>query len=571
MRALPSVVVALSIASVCWAQVPPPPPAAPVPGVGPARDAAKTGTAALAGRVVSLESGRPLRRAVVRASSPEVREGRSVSTDAEGRWEFKDLPAGRFQISVQKGGYVPLSYGQRRPFEQGRPVDLAEGQRVDKLEIALPKGSVVAGRIADEFGEPIAGARVSAMRHRFMSGQRRLMPVPSPGASDTTDDLGQYRLHGLSPGDYYVSASIGGLTLEQSADRTGYAPTYYPGTPALNEAQRVTLAIAQEVPEINFALAPTRVAKISGTAMTSSGKPMANGMIMLTSPGGLGMGGSPLVGAAMTKPDGAFVISNVAPGEYRLEMMAASAVESVANTGTTMGMSVTETASMPITVAGQDLAGVVLAAAPTATATGRVAFEGTPPSETAIAGVMIAALPESLTALPFGGTARVRGDGGFELKGLSGRRFLRLNPPAGWYLKSVRINDTDVTDTAVEFASGESVSGLEFLLTQQTSTLTGTVQDAKGQPVADYVVVAFASDSRRWGPQTRFVRTARPDQTGAFKLTGLPPEDYLVVALEYLEPGEEGDAEQLERLRPGAKSVTIKEGAATTISLTLSR
>jgi hypothetical protein len=569
MSGILTVVFALWVVSTSSAQVPPPPPSAP--GVGPSRDAPKTGTAALAGRVVSLESGRPLRRAVVRASSPEVREGRSVSTDAEGRWEIKDLPAGRFQISVQKGGYVPLSYGQRRPFEQGRPVDLAEGQRVDKLEIALPKGSVVAGRIADEFGEPIAGARVSAMRHRFMTGQRRLMTVSSPGATDTTDDLGQYRLHGLSPGDYYVSASIGGLTLEQSADRTGYAPTYYPGTPALNDAQRVTLAIAQEVPEINFALAPTRVAKISGTAMTSSGKPMANGMIMLTSPSGLGMGGSPLVGAAMTKPDGSFVISNVAPGEYRLEMMAASAIESMANTGTTMGSSVTESASMPITVAGQDISEVVLAASPTATATGRVVFEGTPPSETAIAGVMIAALPESLTALPFGGTARVRGDGGFDLKGLVGRRFLRLNPPAGWYLKSVSINDADVTDTAVEFKSGESVSGLEFLLTQQASTLSGTVQDAKGQPVTDYVVVAFASDTRRWGPQTRFVRTARPDQSGGFKLTGLPPEDYLVVALEYLEPGEEGDPELLERLRPGAKSVTIKAGAATTIGLTLSR
>ncbi len=572
MRALAPVALALSIASPAWAQIPPPATPQPRSPAGTARDASKVGTAALSGQVVSAENGRPLRRAVVRASSNEVREGRSVSTDAEGRWEIKELPAGRFSISVQKGGYVPLSYGQRRPFEQGKPVDLADGQRVDKLEIALPKGSVLAGRIVDEFGEPVAGARVAAMRHRFITGQRRLTPVSSPGASDTTDDLGQYRLHGLSPGDYYLSASLGGnLTLEQSTDRTGYAPTYYPGTPALNEAQRVTLAVAQELPEINFALAPTRVAKIAGTAMTSGGKPMSNGMIMLTSAAGIGVGGTPLVGAGMTQADGSFTISNVAPGEYRLEMIAAGAVESMANSGTSIGMNIPEAASMAVTVTGQDVTGLVLAAAPTSTATGRVAFEGTPPAESAIAAVTILGMPESQTSLPLGGLARVRGDATFEVKGLNGKRFLRINPPTGWYLKSVKINETDVTDTAVEFKSGEDVSGVEFLLTQRTSTLTGTVRDAKGQPLNDYVVVAFASDSRRWGVYTRFVRTARPDQSGSFKLTGLPPEDYLIVAMEYLEPGDEGDPELLERLRPRATAFTIGDGASKAIELKLPR
>jgi protocatechuate 3,4-dioxygenase beta subunit len=573
MRGLLTVVFALSIASVTWAQVPPPP--APVPGAGPSRDAAKTGTAILAGRVVSLETGKPLRRAVVRASSPEVREGRSVSTDADGRWEIKELPAGRFAVSVQKGGYVPLSYGQRRPFEQGRPVDLADGQRVDKLDVALPKGSVLAGRIVDEFGEPVAGARVSAMRHRFMAGQRRLMTVSSPGATDTTDDLGQYRLHGLSPGDYYVSAGIGGvtggITLEQSADQTGYAPSYYPGTPSITEAQRVTLAVAQEIPEINFGLTPTRVAKISGTATTSDGKPMANGMIMLTSPAGLGMSGSPLVGAAMTKPDGSFTISNVAPGDYRLEMIAAGAVQSIANTGSTVGVNVPEAASQAITVAGQDVTGIMLVAAPTVTAAGRVTFEGTPPADSAVAAITVLGVPESPTAVPLGGLARVNSDATFLVTGLRDKRFLRINPPSGWYLKSVKIGDTDVTDTAVDFKPGQEAGSIEFVLTQRTSTLSGAVQDAKGQPVTDYVVVAFASDSRKWGTYTRFIQTARPDLSGAFKLTGLPPEDYLVIAVESLEPGEQGDPELLERLRPGANAVTIREAESKTISLKLSR
>jgi hypothetical protein len=85
------------------------------------------------------------------------------------------------------------------------------------------------------------------------------------------------------------------------------------------------------------------------------------------------------------------------------------------------------------------------------------------------------------------------------------------------------------------------------------------------------VVVAFAADSRKWGPHTRFIRSVRPDQSGNFKLAGLPPEDYLVAALEYLEPGDEGDPDLLERLRPAAIPVSIREGASKTLALKLSR
>lgn len=242
------------------AQVPPPPP--PPPGL-PQRDAAalKPGTAVLRGSVVAAESGQPLRRAQVRASGADPREARSISTDEKGAWELRDLPAGRYSILVSKGGFVQLGYGQRRPFEQGKPVELADGQVVERLDVALPKGSVITGRLYDEFGEPVSGARVSAMRNRFVSGMRRLFPFGGVGASDTTDDIGHFRLHGLSPGDYYLSATMGlSMSFERSDDRTGYAATYYPGTPVLSEAQKISVALGQESQGITFALALTRVA-----------------------------------------------------------------------------------------------------------------------------------------------------------------------------------------------------------------------------------------------------------------------------------------------------------------------
>ncbi len=88
-----------------------------------------------------------------------------------------------------------------------------------------------------------------------------------------------------------------------------------------------------------------------------------------------------------------------------------------------------------------------------------------------------------------------------------------------------------------------------------------------GKIAADYVVVAFADDPSKWGVGTRFVRTARPDQTGGFVLDGLSPADYLLVALEYVEAGEESDPDLLERLSRDAMRVTIEAGVPKSVTL----
>ena len=129
-------------------------PGTAVPGAAaqaPARDRAdaKDGTAILRGRIVSADGGQPLRKAQVRLFSPELREGRSASTDAEGRYEFRDLPAGRFTVTAGKGSYVTLQYGQKRPFEPGKPVELLDAQTIEKIDFSLPKGAIITGRVLD--------------------------------------------------------------------------------------------------------------------------------------------------------------------------------------------------------------------------------------------------------------------------------------------------------------------------------------------------------------------------------------------------------------------------------------
>jgi hypothetical protein len=324
---------------------------------GPARDRvpAQTGTAAIRGRVFAADSGRPLRRARITLTAPELgTENRTTSTNPEGRFEIKDLPAGRYTMTVARSGYLTLRYGQRRPLEQGKPLQIADRQLVENVDFSLPRMSIITGRITDEVNEPISGVQVWAMRSVYFEGRRRLVPM---GSNLVTDDAGQYRLLGIVPGIYYLMATIRETwTINESGVEQvmGYAPTYFPGTTAVTEAKRITVGIGQEVSNIDFSLIPGRAAKISGAAMDSRGRPLAGQSVSLgqefRGPNQMSMfsfSGSPV------GPDGTFTIKNVSPGEYKL--MARASTD-----GKIPGTQIQEAAAMVVTVSGVDVDNVTL-------------------------------------------------------------------------------------------------------------------------------------------------------------------------------------------------------------------
>src|SRR6185295_5798683 len=128
-----------------------------------------------------------------------------VLTDANGRYEIATLPAGRYTVSVNKPNYVRASYGERRPLGPGSPIEVAAGQVVTRIDFSLQRTAVIAGRILDKFGDPAAGVQVMPMRSMYVNGERRLQPS---GPMASTNDLGEYRLFGLVPGQYFVSATL---------------------------------------------------------------------------------------------------------------------------------------------------------------------------------------------------------------------------------------------------------------------------------------------------------------------------------------------------------------------------
>jgi len=543
----------------------PPAPGARRPGLPggraaePPRDPRESavGTAVIRGRIVAADTGAPLRRVQVRAFSGEVRESRLASTDGDGRFELRDLPAGRWELVASKAGFVTLRYGQRRPFESGRPIELSDGDATARADFALPRGAVVTGRILDEYGDPVAGARVMVMRYQSFQGSRRLAPT---SFGDESDDTGAYRIYGLAPGEYYVSAVLRmqGFA-DASSDTTGYAPTYYPGTGNVAEAQRVTVPLGQEVTNISFALLPTKTVRITGTVITSEGGPLSNGFVMLqesleSSAMGMMMSRS----GARVRPDGSFTIANVSPGSYTLVVQ-------------TPGREDSESASLPITVGSDDLTGINIVTSRGATVIGTIVQAADASGKAPLAGVQVMAQPPRFEPMMGFRPGRVESDGTFRLTGVRGRRLFRLvGLPPAWTLKAVLLNGDDVTDRPMEFRGADEISGLQLVVTDKVSEVSGKVTDARGEPTRDYTVIVFPEDSSKWSYPSRFVRSGRADQQGLFRIRGLPAEaEYLAVAVDYLEDGEGGDPQFLDQIKDRATRFSLAEGEIKALDLKL--
>jgi hypothetical protein len=615
-RNLASLLIGLLIGgSVATAQTAPPTTGAVIPGPAiqrpqtpgaPPRDNANreapAGTSVIRGRVTAADSGNPLRRAQVRIAATDVRMMQTANTDADGRFEFIRLPAARYTINVMRSGYVTLSFGQQRPFEPGKPLNLGDGEVAEKIDFALPRGSVIIGRITDEDGEPMAGARVQAMRYQYLpTGQRQLVPgnmgAPGNPFGIVTDDLGQFRVYGLMPGTYVLSAAssmngmmtfvnTGGSAAMMSmagdaADaNNGYVTTYYPGTANPDEAQAISVGLSQET-SAYFSLIPARLSRISGFVRTSQGQPAAGLMLMLRTVVGAGNNSS---GGGMTGPDGSFTLTNVAPGEHfidvrpRLGPPMAATISGAAPAA----QAEPEFATVPISVSGQDIAGLVITTTPGSTVSGRLVFDGTHPVTTSQGGpgqtrVIVEPadignntfMPPAINSIDNGA---VDGAGAFQIRGVSGRVLFRpAGTPQGWFFKSVTLNGTDITDMAFEVRAGTNVTGLEMVLTDQQTTVSGTVKNSRGETVKDYVLAILPDNLREGSNPQRFVRTVRPDQNGQYKTIGLPAGDYVAFAVESLDQGGIYDPLYQHEMKARGKTFRLTDGQTLTLDLPLAQ
>lgn len=309
----------------------------------------------------------------------------------------------------------------------------------------------------------------------------------------------------------------------------------------------------------NFAMIVARLAKVRGRATNSRGEPVTSAMMVLApaDPGQTMSFNNTIVGR-----DGVFQFTNVAPGRYNLSVRP----NSLPSVGA-------EFATMPILVGNDDIDNLTIATSLGATARGVISIDDGSAPTFKPNQLQVFANPAEPMAMMFGNSSpKVNDDYSFELTGLSDRRLIRASAGPGWFVKAVFRGGDDVTDTGVDFLPGRDVEDLHIVFTQKTTELSGTITDDRNRPVVDVSVLIFPANRDRWTYQSRYLRTVRPDTEGRYNVRSLPPgEDYLIIAVQNLEPGQGGDPEFLARARDEAKPFTLNEGETKAVDVKLSK
>jgi len=610
-------------------QTPPPPrPAVPGQVAAPSRDLAQRppviGRGSISGTVVS-ENGQPLKGARVSMNGGPV--GRTAMTDATGAFVFDKLPEGRYSLSASRPRYLSSSYGQKRPERSGTSIQLADSEQRKNLKITLFSAGVITGAIYTDEGEPVQGAQVRALRYTMSSGVRRLQTSNSV----QSDDRGYYRLFGLTPGEYTVTATSnqgaaaeqmtvemqmaiekaastaaasgtpfnvsmnngvltlpGGATLEAPAPVT-FAPTYYPGTPMPAGAVSITVRGGEERGGVDIALQKVQTSNISGTVISAAGPLPQNINLQMQSTDDAGQG-VPLP-SARVGPDGRFSMRAVPPGQYLITARATTTVRSEVPAGAANGMRAvqtiqtsslgvetiqtlvtTSTGRAVVAVNGQPLDGVIIALDAGKAVSGRVIFEGgaqPDPSRVRMVATLQPVQTPSALNVQAPSPGELGPDGNFKISGVApGRYTLRVSGANGWQMKSSVVSGRDSLDFPFDVET-EDIAGAVVTMTPPgpPSELSGIITDQQSQPVSDYTILIFSADQRFWTPGSRRIFTARPGTDGKYTVRGAPAGDYQIVALGDLEPGTQYDPEFLKTLLVASTRVSLGEGAKLTQDL----
>ena len=277
---------------------------------------AKKAEAGIEGRLVRYGTGEGISGVDIFVMSPTSTKRISPQkTDANGRFRFEGLEAGRYGLAL----FPTTGYSARDTL-----IVLKEGQKATGIEMKAYPGATVAGRVKDVAGQPVSGVTVSPLRIYLAGG--RWAPVRSWPA--VTDGAGEYKLVGLKPGRYTLLAEPKRLAIERKSwsekDEEKWAPeprmadvrTYYPNAGSADLAATFTVEAGETLEMMDITLARPETycvrSKVNGAT------PQERSHIKVQIAAGLYLGAAELATGDFGTGDG-FEVCGLPAGSYRLQ------------------------------------------------------------------------------------------------------------------------------------------------------------------------------------------------------------------------------------------------------------
>lgn len=515
----------------------------------------------ISGSVVKLAGGEPLRKARVflQATDDRTREFSAI-TNAAGQFQIKGIDPGTYKLTVSRAGFVSQEYSQKKPGGPGAVLTLHSQQEVHDLIFRLIPAAVIAGKILDDDGEPLASVQVSALRETYSEGKRAF----STQGIVSTNDLGEYRLFGLAPGRYFVSAVYPhwgrfGNNEDDSGspqqEAGGYAKMYYPGTPDRAKATPITLKPGDEIPSTEILMRQVLVYHVRGHVFNQiTHKPGTEMNVMLMPRKKTHDWEFSDLEANVEKKDGSFDIAEVLPGSYSL-------VAFWFDEGKVY------TSSVAVDVGNANVEGLNVALGPGVTINGQIVWEGHPSLDKD-------ELTISLDPIDFfrffSGPTRVAQNNTFVLKDV-GEGTYRVNvvgQSKDCYVKDVRYGESAALDEGLTVTRGTPAS-LEVIINSRGARVQGAVVDADGLPATGVWVALVPEESRRTA--SRLYKSGTTDQYGHFDLHGIAPGEYKLFSWEEAESGAWEDPEFLKPFEDKGERISFQEGDQKSLNFTAIR
>lgn len=547
----------------------------PAPPLAQTTDEKAKQQAKVQGQVLNQVTGEPVRKANLTLRPEGGGTNLKAVSDNEGKFSIENIDPGRYTLAAERQGFVNQNYGARRPTGPGTTLELKNSQAMKDLAFKLTPQGVIAGRVLDDEGEPVAGVSVQVLQYRYILGKKRL--IPAVNTLVLANDLGEFRAPNLSPGRYYIATSAQKLTdiqsgTERSATKgqeEGFIPTYYPNAADVSSASPVEVGPGAEVRGIDLRLRKARVFRVSGKVISAAtGSPMSPAMIMVFRREAGGMSTIPASMYMVQGDKGVFELRSVAPGPYAMLAMSTNPQDMMVQM-TSLDVAEQDIEGMVISLGGgfeipvtAKLEGVQ--PAPDQDSANDPAKKPDPARDLSNVRIVLNLEDNPLASLA---TVQLDKDGKALLKRVNADKYKLIvtGLPEGTYLKSARFGDRDALASGIDLRQGATGS-IDMVIGAPAAQLTGVVHNDKGEPVSGAIITLVPKDPKA---RTDLSRTGAADQNGNIRMRGIVPAEYNVFAWEDIEAGAADDDDFRKPFDSRATTVKLSEGSKENVQLTV--